>query len=329
MIDDDRLDLLVLVRVGRGAKGLSSARVASALRPLLEHALSAGEAGRRIDDRLATLADRGLIEPRGRAWRVTDAGVAHVRGGLGVARLPAWRSVGARLAASALGIAATDAGAQIAALVADRLGVPRAKTPMAAVDAAIASRLGMAPGRLTLTSLRAHVLATAGAGKGATPEVLARRLAAGAVRSTGDAASIQRALVQRWLAASSASSVSEPRAAAPVPSPAPPTEPPAEPTLAEFATAIRAAAGRAEGRFGKKAFIAAAWRELVRDPRFAGLDLDRAKQLLLAANRDGLVELTRADLVAAMDPALVAASLIDDLGSTFHFVTQGSDGTGG
>jgi hypothetical protein len=326
MIDDDRLDLLVLVRVGRGAKGLPAARVASAIRPLLEHALSAGEAGRRIDDRLAALADRGLIEPRGRAWRVTDAGLAHVRGGLGVARLPVWRSVGARLAASALGIAATDAGAQIAALVADTLGVPRAKTPMAAVDAAIASRLGMAPGRVTLTSLRAHVLATAGAGKGATPEVLARRLAAGAVRSTGDAASIQRALVQRWLAAAS---VSGPPAAAPAPSPAPPTEPPTEPTLAEFATAIRAAAGRAEGRFGKKAFIAAAWRELVRDPRFAGLDLDRAKQLLLAANRDGLVELTRADLVAAMDPALVAASLIDDLGSTFHFVTQGSDGTGG
>ena len=56
---------------------------------------------------------------------------------------------------------------------------------------------------------------------------------------------------------------------------------------------------------------------------------DRAKQLLVAANRDGLVELTRADLVAAMDPALVAASQIDDLGSTFHFVTSDGDGTGG
>jgi hypothetical protein len=317
MIDDDRLDLLVLVRVGRGAKGMTAAKVATALRPLLEHAMSAGEAGRRIDDRLTALAGRGLIARAGKsnAWRVTDAGVAHVRDGLGVARLPAWRSVGARLAASALGIAATDAGAQIAALVSDKLGVPRARTAMAAVDAVIASRLGMAPGRVTLASLRAHVLASAGAGKGATPEVLARRLAAGAVRSTGDAASIQRALVQRWLAAT--------------PAPAPAPAPHAEPTLAEFAAAVRAAAGRAEDRFGKKAFIAAAWRELIRDPRFAGLSLDRAKQLLIAANRDGLVELTRADLVAAMDPALVAASLIDDLGSTFHFVTQGGDGTGG
>jgi hypothetical protein len=312
VIDDDRLDVLVLVRVGRGAKGLPAARVAAALRPLLEHALSAAEAGRRIDERLAALAARGLTEPRGRAWRVSDAGVDHVRAALGVARLPGWRSVGARLAASALGIAATDADAQVAALVADTLGVPRAKTPMAAVDAAIARRLGMAPGRLTLTSLRAHVLASAGAGKG-KPEALARRLAAGALRTTGDAASIQRALVQRWLAAT----------------PSVPAAHAAEPSLAEFATAIRAAAGRAAGRFGKKAFIAAAWRELVRDPRFAALTLDRTKQLLVAANRDGLVELTRADLVAAMDPALVAASLIDDLGSTFHFVTQGSDGTGG
>lgn len=59
------------------------------------------------------------------------------------------------------------------------------------------------------------------------------------------------------------------------------------------------------------AFVCEAWGPLPR-PAF-----DR---LLLDANRQGLLTLARADYVAAMDPALVAASLIEDLGAEFHFV---------
>ena len=99
------------------------------------------------------------------------------------------------------------------------------------------------------------------------------------------------------------------------------------PDLPTLAAAVKDAAARAEGRFGRKVFIAAVWRALIDDARFASLSLDRFKQLLVAANRDGLLELTRADLVGAMDPGLVAASEIDDLGSTFHFVT--GDAIGG
>jgi hypothetical protein len=316
VIDDDRLDVLVLVRIGRGKTGTPAAKIRDALRPLLEHELAPAEAARRIEARTAALAGRGLVASQGKTWRLTDAGVAHVKGALG--RVPTWANVGGQLAAKALGITATGADAQLGALVADRLGVPAAKTAMAAADAAIQRRLGMAPGTLTLKALRAHVLASAGAGKGDDPALLARRLAAGALRTTADARSIRRALVQRWLGPTAATSA-----------PAPASPPATAPPLADFAAAARAAAARAEGRFGKKAFVAAVWRELTKDARFAALTLDRAKQLLVAANRDGLVELTRADLVAAMDPALVAASQIDDLGSTFHFVTSDGDGTGG
>lgn len=44
------------------------------------------------------------------------------------------------------------------------------------------------------------------------------------------------------------------------------------------------------------------------------------KSWLLAAQREGLVRLCRADLVEAMDPAKVAASEICYLSATFNFV---------
>jgi hypothetical protein len=208
VIDDDRLDVLVLVRIGRGKTGTPAAKIRDALRPLLEHELAPAEAARRIEARTAALAGRGLVASQGKTWRLTDAGVAHVKGALG--RVPTWANVGGQLAAKALGITATGADAQLGALVADRLGVPAAKTAMAAADAAIQRRLGMAPGTLTLKALRAHVLASAGAGKGDDPALLARRLAAGALRTTADARSIRRALVQRWLGPTAATTATAP-----------------------------------------------------------------------------------------------------------------------
>ena len=49
-------------------------------------------------------------------------------------------------------------------------------------------------------------------------------------------------------------------------------------------------------------------------------DLGDFKQRLLRANQAGLLSLSRADLVEAMDPADVRASEISSLGATFHFV---------
>jgi hypothetical protein len=77
--------------------------------------------------------------------------------------------------------------------------------------------------------------------------------------------------------------------------------------------------GRARGRFGRKVFIAAIRRGL-KQTGYWRLTRARIDELLVDANRDGLLQLTRADLVGAMDPAEVRVSEIKSLGSTFHFV---------
>jgi hypothetical protein len=91
---------------------------------------------------------------------------------------------------------------------------------------------------------------------------------------------------------------------------------------AAFADGVeRAARATAEGWFGdRKVFVSAVWDQLRRDPGWAPLALDDFKARLVAAHRAGLLELARADLVAAMDPALVAASEITADGASFHFV---------
>ncbi len=88
--------------------------------------------------------------------------------------------------------------------------------------------------------------------------------------------------------------------------------------------AVTAAARRTvRGVFGeRKVFISAVWDELRRDPAWAPLPLDDLKRQLLAAHQSGDVVLARADLVAAMDPALVAASETAADGATFHFIVR-------
>jgi len=78
-----------------------------------------------------------------------------------------------------------------------------------------------------------------------------------------------------------------------------------------------------DGRYGKeKVFVSALWQHLARDHRVPELSLDHFKRWLVAANRDQLLDLARADLVDAMDPNLVEQSEIEDLGATFHFVVD-------
>jgi hypothetical protein len=93
---------------------------------------------------------------------------------------------------------------------------------------------------------------------------------------------------------------------------------------APFAEAVlRAADAVVDGWFGdRKVFVSAVWDQLRRDPRWAGLGLAGFKAELVAAHRAGALTLARADLVAAMDPALVAASEIAVDGASFHFVVK-------
>ncbi len=94
-----------------------------------------------------------------------------------------------------------------------------------------------------------------------------------------------------------------------------PEPPPSEPfDLPVFAATVRALAASSppEDRFhDNKVFIAALWRASQREPNFPRVSLAEFKQRLVEANSQDLLHLSRADLVQAMDPQLVAESETD------------------
>ena len=84
---------------------------------------------------------------------------------------------------------------------------------------------------------------------------------------------------------------------------------------------------RSSGRYGYTYFshpvsssIAAVWRASQQEPSFPRLSLAEFKQRLVDANSHNLLHLSRADLVQAMDPQLVAESEALYLNASFHFV---------
>jgi hypothetical protein len=96
------------------------------------------------------------------------------------------------------------------------------------------------------------------------------------------------------------------------------------PTSGEFAADVVATARSARaGVFGeRKVFISEVWQQLRELPTWSSLTLEEFKARLLAAHRVGDVELARADLVAAMNPEVVAASETLANGASFHFVVR-------
>lgn len=90
----------------------------------------------------------------------------------------------------------------------------------------------------------------------------------------------------------------------------------------QWARLILDAARATPHKLGRKAFIAGAIDHLIArlqpdDPRSMRA---RIRDLLPELNRQGLVPLSRADLVSAMDPDLVARSEIAYLNAKFHFI---------
>jgi hypothetical protein len=94
----------------------------------------------------------------------------------------------------------------------------------------------------------------------------------------------------------------------------------AETDLTMFAERVQAAARRCtSGRFGQnKVFIAHVWREVRSE--LNEMQIDAFKDLLARANNRGLVSLSRADLVEAMEPRDVEESEIPYLNARFHFI---------
>ena len=226
-------------------------------------------------------------------------------------------------------------------------------------DQVIAKGLGMPPGLATPAGIRAYALAKhcgveskaeferiasmfeptkpPRSKKSKTPDSKLKMLATSIAErqlsvKIGRKSTMVRALVGHWVSqrdeADSASRPALPRSG-PLDVPAtdgprgtaspPPGTAAPEPLL----SAVRDAIPRvgSDGRYGKEnVFVFALWRQLARDQRLSDLSLDHFKQWLVAANRDQLLALARADLVDDMDARLVENSEIEDLGETFHFV---------
>jgi len=97
--------------------------------------------------------------------------------------------------------------------------------------------------------------------------------------------------------------------------------------LAGLVQKVQAAAEECtSGRFGdNKVFIIHVWRALQNDADFRGMDLPAFKQRLVEANNARLLDLSRADLVQAMDPDDVRLSEVTYLNAVFHFIRIGSE----
>lgn len=89
----------------------------------------------------------------------------------------------------------------------------------------------------------------------------------------------------------------------------------------ELATLVQAVAASPNvKRFHDRAYIASVFDHMPADSRGKLRSLDQFKSILLELHRKGLLRLTRADLVAAMDRDLVERSEARYHGATFHFV---------
>ncbi|MCH9682887.1 MAG: hypothetical protein K0V04_15730 [Deltaproteobacteria bacterium] len=290
------------------------------------------------------LAKREIDERR----RVTDRGHARLREALGVEELPTWAQIWRTLlpaltldlpAESWQGV--NDGGRLRGRLIRESHSLDIAETPTTnqAVDAAVWKMLGFEDaGSLTLGKLRRAVLEreleTRLRAKSIDADMAGQWLAtAAADATTRHIDAVRRAMVDRWLFGEPASPVetgipdASPKSppsehpAAPLPSTA--TSTPSAPlSLDRWAHRINTlACATPDGRYGdERLFIAALWRAAQDGEPALNTSLLDFKARLLDANRAGYVRLHRADLVGAMDDALVRDSETRHLNATFHFI---------
>lgn len=304
------LELLLLARLF-SSRGSNPRQLCAALAPLLPS--EGAGAPEVVDAGLEALAARALVVRTGRARAtLTDEGRRAAAELLGVSETarPSWTKTQGLLAARALGARAetvATADGLRAAIVAERYGLDRERswTTGRLRDALAWKALGLEPGRpFTRAAAQGVLLGRLAGVDGLRPDKAVEVLAAAALDTPGrDAAALRGAAVRRLFA----------------PQPQPPealAPKPAEDFVGNVLEAARACAP--SERFGdSKVFICAVFR------RFAALtsmDELEFKRRLLEANRLGQLHLSRADLVDAMDPSLVAASETRHDHATFHFV---------
>jgi hypothetical protein len=283
--------------------------------------------------------------------RLRDAGELAQR--IGRYRARTWKQFAARvLPGLAIGIPADDSKAHhrlssrdgwAAAIVGRRLGLWHGGPPPSVAvlcDALVWRELGLfgkpksCPPEIRAVFLQRRF--SIDAGDAGPPERLVRVLAAREVgASSSELPALRNALMRAWLTGrvigAPQGEASQPAEQGAPGASRPGSEQPARSLNGEalgeapsFARDVLAAAEVArEGWFGdRKVFVSAIWYALRRDPRWSAISLDEFKARLVAAHRAGELVLARADFVAAMDPALVAASEIALDGASFHFLVK-------
>ncbi|MGN6104046.1 MAG: hypothetical protein ACTHU0_02985 [Kofleriaceae bacterium] len=307
---DGRVEALVIARAHATRRASSSSELVKPLWRYTPPTMTSGAWSAWLEDVVSALRARDVLDAD---HRLRDPDQLARAIGRHAAR--SWRQLTDRvLPALGLAIAPDDAralsrligrDAWAAAIAGRALGLWTAGPPMstsALCDALAWRGLGLAgaPKRCP-PEIRALFAQRELGCEAGPPDRLVRQLAARALGAARpDLRVLRDALVCRWLTGHELAS-----------------PPP-------FAREVREAASATHhGVFGdRKVFIASVWRELCRHARWVDLPLAEFKRQLVVAHRAGDLSLARADLVAAMDPELVAASETVTDGASFHFIVR-------
>ncbi|MGH7134086.1 MAG: hypothetical protein ACREHD_00005, partial [Pirellulales bacterium] len=307
----DTLDLMILSRL---LVKCAAAGARKDVGQLVATHLSPGEWTATFDARWNRLVQAGLIgfppgKKPGKTFILTDAGRRRALDFLQVAELPAkatWSRVQSDYLlplAMNLGPASREAATlkksfplNLSILVRAKDIKPRAGATAKNVLAAFAWKLvGVASEADFSAENVIQQLAFQRTPRKMTSQQVVAALAAAAVGSSkAGLADLRAAAIRQWL----------------LPSPVK-TNAAGDDDLEAFASRIIEAARQspADARFGEnKVFISHIWRQLNGNSLATALDLDGFKQRLVDANREGLLHLSRADLVEAMNPADVQES---------------------
>lgn len=311
-MNSERLETLVIARASVASRALTSIEIAKALRRFSSTTTPEVDWNEIIETTIDRLRARELLDEQLHASDPDELGRR-----IGTCTVKRWPQLADRvLPGLALGIAPQDAKSHAkltgrdewaAAIVGRVLGLWTTGAPpsLAAVCDALAWReLGLTgkPKRCP-PEVRALFVQRRLASDPGPPDRQVRLLASREVdASRPELRALRDALVRGWLHDRRLERTSE----------------------TSFASDVRVVARDArQGVFGdRKVFIAAAWDALRARPQWSQLTLDDFKARLLMAHRAGELSLARADLVAAMDPALVAASETATDSASFHFIVR-------
>ncbi len=336
------LEALILVRLlPAGEKGVKPADLRKDLEPLLAHRWSGNALTAVLERSLIKLVSRHQVlylpvksKKTIPPLSLTDQGRQAILSLLGVSQLPArpkpsWSNLKkALLLGPALGLSGPTAALARddrlrAALLKQQYHLPLDEFPTLkqARDEWLRRTLGMGEKeKVSVDSLQSALLRRELAEprplpvKKALDRLLARRLNA----RRDDTKELRDAILRNWIDGS----LGEKATGHVMPPLSSVAASAITPDLPEFARKVLAAArATPTGHHGdSKIFIVHVWRSLQDDAEFRGMDLPTFKERLAQANNARLLNLSRADLVQAMDPEDVRLSEVSYLNATFHFI---------